>query len=74
MDHTNLQFFALENGFLVLLLAAALVVDVATSREKDATASPKWHCARQRTLPAVHRRKRVAAAYPQGVCATASPA
>ena len=39
MDPTHLQFFALENGFLVLL-AVALVVDVATSRGKDATASP----------------------------------
>ena len=72
MDHTNLQFFALENGFLVPLLAAALVVDVATSRGKDATASPKWHCARQRTPPAVHRRTGVAAVHPQGAHATAS--
>ena len=42
--------------------------------ERTPLLHPPWHCARQRTPPAVHRRTGVAAVHPQGAHATASPA
>ncbi|KAG2628826.1 hypothetical protein PVAP13_3KG416827 [Panicum virgatum] len=42
--------------------------------ERTPLLHPPWHCARQRTPPAVHRHTGVAAVHPQGPHATASPA